>query len=110
EGDIPLSVTGTFDAQNTELDLNSGKIQALCHLKAGGSFAKTSTTAETLSTRDNANVYAMLWPSLFPYGVGMFNDPVRLRKEDGFKPITLKLHVQHCLKLEDNIRHRRQGR
>ncbi|KAJ7359404.1 hypothetical protein DFH08DRAFT_621607, partial [Mycena albidolilacea] len=76
DGEIPLSVTGTFDVENSEIDLNSRKIEALRQLKAGAAFTKTSTKADTLSTHDNPNVYGMLWPTLFPYGVGMFDDPV----------------------------------
>ncbi|KAJ7045295.1 hypothetical protein C8F04DRAFT_904872, partial [Mycena alexandri] len=95
EGEIPISVTGTFDVDNTEKSLNDRKIQALRVLKANGGFAKTSTKSDTLSTRYNPDVYGMLWPTLFPYGVGMFEDPVRMQKESGFKPIMLKSHVQH---------------
>ncbi|KAJ7191196.1 hypothetical protein GGX14DRAFT_351819, partial [Mycena pura] len=94
-GQIPLSLSGTFDVENTETSLNSRKIQALRLLKAGGSFVKSQTTSETLSTRQNPSVYALLWPTLFPYGVGMFDDPVRLRKDIGLKPIMLKSHVKH---------------
>jgi hypothetical protein len=101
EGDIPLSVTGTFDVENSRIDLNSCKLQVLRLLKAGGSFTKTSTSADTLSTRNNPNVYGSLWPTLFPYGVGMFDDPIRLQKESGFKPIMLKPHVQHYLQMAD---------
>ncbi|KAJ7100743.1 hypothetical protein B0H15DRAFT_995335, partial [Mycena belliarum] len=93
--DIPLSLSGTFDVENTEIALNTRKIEALRMLKSGGSFVKSSTTAETLNTRNNPNVYGMLWPTLFPYGVGMFDDPVRLQKESGLKPIMLKSHVKH---------------
>ncbi|KAJ7161270.1 hypothetical protein C8R43DRAFT_880849 [Mycena crocata] len=64
-------------------------------------FLKTSTTAETLSTCHNHNVYGLLWPTLYPYGVGMFDDTVRLRNDLGFKPIMLKSHVQHLLQMED---------
>ncbi|KAJ7037491.1 hypothetical protein C8F04DRAFT_900609, partial [Mycena alexandri] len=95
DGQIPISVTGTFDVDNTEKALNDRKIQALRLLKAGAGFAKTSTTSDTLSTRHNPNVYGMLWPTLFPFGVGMFEDPIRMQKQSGFKPIVLKSHVQH---------------
>ncbi|KAJ6612721.1 hypothetical protein B0H10DRAFT_1779808, partial [Mycena sp. CBHHK59/15] len=98
---IPLSLSGTFDVENTETSLNSRKIEALRVLKAGGGFVKSPTTTETLSTRQNPSVYALLWPTLFPYGVGMFDDPVRLRKELGLKPIPLKSHVKHYLQLAD---------
>jgi hypothetical protein len=101
DGEIPLSVTGTFDVENSEIDLNSRKIEALRQLKAGAAFTKTSTKADTLSTHNNPNVYGMLWPTLFPYGVGMFDDPVRYRKDAGFKQIALKSHVQHYLQMSD---------
>ncbi|KAJ6544701.1 hypothetical protein B0H10DRAFT_1656833, partial [Mycena sp. CBHHK59/15] len=101
DAQIPISVSGTFDVDNTETVLNVRKIQALWQLKAGGSFIKSSTTAETLSMHHNPTVYGMLWPTLFPYGVGMFDDPIRLRKELGFKPIMLKSHVHHYLQLAD---------
>ncbi|KAJ6610120.1 hypothetical protein B0H10DRAFT_1643101, partial [Mycena sp. CBHHK59/15] len=58
--------------------------------------------SETLSTRNNPNVYGMLWPTLFPYGVGMFDDPVCLRSELGLKPIMLKSHVKHYLQIADH--------
>ncbi|KAJ6623611.1 hypothetical protein B0H10DRAFT_1786083 [Mycena sp. CBHHK59/15] len=92
---------GTFDVENTENSLNSRKIEALHQLKAGGDFVKSPTSTETLSTHHNPDVYGMLWPTLFPYGVGMFDDPVRLRKDLGLKPIMLKSHVQHYLQLDD---------
>ncbi|KAJ7657450.1 hypothetical protein DFH06DRAFT_897850, partial [Mycena polygramma] len=95
DGHIPLSLSGTFDVDNTEKSLNDRKIEALRRLKAGGSFVKSFTTSETLSARHDPNVYGMLWPTLFPYGVGMFDDPVRLRKDLGLKPIALKSHVKH---------------
>ncbi|KAJ7128757.1 hypothetical protein C8R43DRAFT_830961, partial [Mycena crocata] len=96
---IPISVSGTFDVEKTEKTLNSRKLQALQLLKAGSTFTKTLTTSDTLSTRNNPNVYGILWPTLFPYGVGMFDDPFRL--DLALKPIPLKLHVQHYLQLED---------
>jgi hypothetical protein len=101
EGDIPLSVSGTFDVDTTEIELNSRKIEALRRLEAGTSFVKTFTKADTFSPRDNPNVYSMLWPVLVPYGVGMFEDPIRLRKESDFKPIQLKSHVRHYLEIAD---------
>ncbi|KAJ7220319.1 hypothetical protein GGX14DRAFT_343054, partial [Mycena pura] len=93
ESSVPITTTGTFDVEEAEISLNHRKIAALQHLKSGGSFVKTSTSTETLPTRNNPDVYGMLWPTLFPYGVGIFEDPVRLQKTEGFKPIALKKHV-----------------
>ncbi|KAJ7203078.1 hypothetical protein GGX14DRAFT_296570, partial [Mycena pura] len=80
ETDIPITTSGTFDVEEAEFSLNRRKIAALKHLKAGGAFVKTSTSTETLPTRNTPEVYGMLWPTLFPYGVGIFEDPVRLQK------------------------------
>ncbi|KAJ7206386.1 hypothetical protein GGX14DRAFT_311746, partial [Mycena pura] len=77
---IPVTTSGTFDVDEAEVSLNHRKIAALQHLKSGGAFVKTSTSTETLATRNNPQVYGMLWPTLFPYGVGMFEDPLRLVK------------------------------
>ena len=98
---VPLSVTGTFDVENIESSLNARKLKILKQLKAGAPFVKTSTSRDTLSVRNNPKVYGMLWPTLFPYGVGMFEDPVRDQKELGFKRIHLKSHVQRYLQLAD---------
>lgn len=104
EHQIPISATGSFDVEDTTTSLKLRKIQALKYLKAGGSFVKSSTSDETLSTRHNPKVYGYLWPTLFPYGVGMFEDPARKEKaKDGisFKTIHLRTHVKHCLQLDD---------
>ncbi|KAJ7572014.1 hypothetical protein C8J56DRAFT_718476, partial [Mycena floridula] len=92
DSQIPISVSGTIDVEQTEVSLNSRKLRALQYLKAGGSFVKSSTSSDTMFTRDNPDVYGMLWPTLFPYGVGSFEDPVRLHT--GFKAINLKTHIQ----------------
>lgn len=54
----------------------------------------------TLNTRLNPDVYGALWPTLFPYGIGAFEDPLRL--QPGFKNIHLKAHVQRYLQLSDH--------
>jgi hypothetical protein len=103
EGSVPLSVTGTFDVQDTSVSLKLRKLEALKHIKSGGAFVKSSTSDDTLSTRHNPDVYGALWPTLFPYGVGMFDDPLRFHKTDEFrfKSIYLKSHVRGYLQLSD---------
>ncbi|KAF9005786.1 hypothetical protein BDZ89DRAFT_886503, partial [Hymenopellis radicata] len=56
-------------------------------------------SSETLDVRQNPDLYGMLWPTLFPYGVGMFDDP--LRTSEGFRSIHLKTHVKHYLRNAD---------
>lgn len=104
EHEVPISATGSFNVEDTSASLKLRKIQALKYLKDGGSFVKSSTSDETIFTRHNPDVYGQLWPTLFPYGVGCFEDPVRGRKgKDGvsFKKLFLRAHVAHCLKLHD---------
>ncbi|KAJ7585991.1 hypothetical protein C8J56DRAFT_732078, partial [Mycena floridula] len=43
----------------------------------------------------NPDIYGMLWPTLFPYGIGMFEDPVRS------KAVALKTQVKAYLQLAD---------
>ena len=69
--------TGTFDVDKTEASLNLRKINALKLLKANKEFLKTSTSNETLNSRDNPKIYGLLWPTLFPYGVLTYDDAVR---------------------------------
>ncbi|KAJ7584425.1 hypothetical protein C8J56DRAFT_789933, partial [Mycena floridula] len=88
ESGIPISASGTFNVEDTAVALNLRKIRALQHLKAGGVFVKSSTTPETLFTRNNPDVYGMLWLTLFPYGIGMFEDPMRS------KAVALKTQVK----------------
>ncbi|KAJ7598738.1 hypothetical protein C8J56DRAFT_770837, partial [Mycena floridula] len=100
---IPVSVSGTVDIKDTAISLNLCKIRALQHLKSGGSFIKSSTSDETLAMHNNPAVFGMLWPTLFPYGVGMFEDPVRNHAIPGvrFKFIHLKVHIKSYLQLSD---------
>ncbi|KAF9019132.1 hypothetical protein BDZ89DRAFT_904643, partial [Hymenopellis radicata] len=72
DAQIPLTTTGTFDVDLTETMLDLRKIEELRHLKEGRPFVKTSQSTDTLNTRNNPDVYGLLWPTLFPYGVGMF--------------------------------------
>ncbi|THU98177.1 hypothetical protein K435DRAFT_623427, partial [Dendrothele bispora CBS 962.96] len=44
-------------------------------------------------------VYAWLWPTLFPYGVGFFED--HTRKTSGFREVPLYLHARNYLNLAD---------
>ncbi|KAF8988489.1 hypothetical protein BDZ89DRAFT_1152493 [Hymenopellis radicata] len=96
-GGIPISASGSFDVDTVQSGLNLRKIQALRSLKAGeSSLLKTSTSSRTLNTRNNPDVYGMLWPTLFPYGVGLFEDSIRL--SPGFRSIHLRTHVKHIRK------------
>ncbi|KAF9048062.1 hypothetical protein BDZ89DRAFT_924049, partial [Hymenopellis radicata] len=65
EDQIPLTTTGA---------VSSFIFVHVTH-ESEGTF-DTSQSSETVYTRHNPDVYGQLWPTLFPYGVDMFEDPV----------------------------------
>ncbi|THU91862.1 hypothetical protein K435DRAFT_673260, partial [Dendrothele bispora CBS 962.96] len=75
--DATNTIKGTFDIDQTTDDYRLRTVDALRHLKNNHPFLKTSTSLNTINPREQPHVYAWLWPTLFPYGVGFFNDPVR---------------------------------
>ncbi|KAJ7092460.1 hypothetical protein B0H15DRAFT_763978, partial [Mycena belliarum] len=55
-----------------------------------------------LSTSKNPRVFGWLWPTLFPYGVGMVdNNIVRISPDFGFREVDTLTHVQHFLNTAD---------
>ncbi|KAJ7114994.1 hypothetical protein C8R44DRAFT_538685, partial [Mycena epipterygia] len=55
-----------------------------------------------LSTSKNPRVFGWLWPTLFPYSVGMVdNNNVRISLEIPFHQVDTSPHVQHLLTMRD---------
>ncbi|KAJ6529958.1 hypothetical protein DFH09DRAFT_934579, partial [Mycena vulgaris] len=55
-----------------------------------------------LSTSKNPRVFGWLWPTLFPYGVGMIdNNIVRISPDFGFREVDTLTHVQDFLNIAD---------
>jgi len=83
----------------TDVDANAPSYQlkaaALRHAKRGGSFIQVPHDAEPLNEFFNPTMFPMLYPSLFPYGTGGFEDRRRA------VPIGLENHVKHMLVLAD---------
>jgi len=83
----------------TDVDANAPSYQlkaaALRHAKRGGSFIQVPHDAEPLNEFFNPTMFPMLYPSLFPYGTGGFEDRRRA------VPIGLENHVKHMLTLTD---------
>ncbi|KAF8573420.1 hypothetical protein K439DRAFT_1375457 [Ramaria rubella] len=51
----------------------------MCKLKTGRvPFVKFASGGIPLQTPYNPSIYGCLWPTLFPYGVGMFEDKIHL--------------------------------
>ncbi|KAF9068048.1 hypothetical protein BDP27DRAFT_1224973, partial [Rhodocollybia butyracea] len=82
------------------------KLNALQRLKAGQtSFIKYPSGSTPLPTRHSPDTYGHLWPTLFPYGVGMMeNDDIHSNDSIGFKELPMRTHVSHLLQSGPNRR------
>ncbi|KAJ3899405.1 hypothetical protein F5879DRAFT_810954, partial [Lentinula edodes] len=67
-----------IDADHIDSTYKMRKLIALQQLKSGDEpFIKFPSGSTALSTYKNPKLYAYLWPTLFPYGVGMMeNDDI----------------------------------
>ncbi|KAF8830527.1 hypothetical protein HHX47_DHR2001129 [Lentinula edodes] len=82
------------------------KLNALQQLKEGSQpFIKFPSGSIPLSTYNNPKLYGYLWPTLFPYGVGMMegNGP-NLDNSVGFHKIDMRSHISHLLQSGPNHR------
>jgi len=83
----------------TDIDANSPsyklKAAALQHAKRGGSFIQIPHDPNPVNEFSNPAMFPMLYPTLFPYGIGGFENRCR------FIPIGFENHVKHMLALND---------
>ncbi|KAJ7753483.1 hypothetical protein B0H16DRAFT_1834539 [Mycena metata] len=79
----------------------SEKLDALRKLKKQeAEFVKFPSGNTPLSTSKNPRVFGWLWPTLFPYGVGMAdNNNVRISPEIPFHQVDTLPHVPHLFHL-----------
>ena len=97
---LPLDSPVQFESVViTDVDANAPSYQlkaaALQHAKRGGSFIQVPHDTEPLNEFFNPTMFPMLYPTLFPYGIGGFEDRRRTI------PIGLENHVKHMLALAD---------
>ena len=71
------------------------KAAALQHVRQGGSFIEIPHDPHPVNEFFNPVMFPMLYPTLFPYGIGGFEDRSRV------VPIGLENHVKHMLALAD---------
>ncbi|KAK6993177.1 hypothetical protein R3P38DRAFT_2379594, partial [Favolaschia claudopus] len=77
-GTFELTSTSLVDVDNMDSTYKQRKLEALSRLKkneAGfAGFVKFPSGNTPLSTSKNPRVFGWLWPTLFPYGVGMIDN------------------------------------
>lgn len=83
----------------TDVDGNTSpkdlKAAALRHYKRGGSFLAIPHEPVPVNEFFNPSLLPMMYPTLFPYGIGGAEDKRRS------KPISFKNHIRHFLSLAD---------
>jgi hypothetical protein len=96
-----LTSTTLVDADNLQSTYKQRKLEALRSLKANeAGFVKFPSGSTSLHTSRNPRVFGLLWPTLFPHGVGMVdNNKVRLASDFGFHQVNTLPHVQHLLSI-----------
>ncbi len=84
------------------MDLNCSNVSskdlasaALRHLHDGGSFLQMPHGKDPCNEYHNPMLFPLMYPTLFPYGVGGFDDDSRVSK------IGMKTHVKHLMSLPD---------
>ncbi|TYJ52840.1 hypothetical protein B9479_006563, partial [Cryptococcus floricola] len=89
---LPLSAT---EIANEFVVINSRKISAFMTIKNGGKFLVYTSGSTPMREWVSPDTFAALLPDLFPYGCGVFEDPLRPKK------VSFAAHVKHLLKLKD---------
>jgi hypothetical protein len=75
---------------------NELRAAALRHIKLhGGGYIEIPHGPRPVNEFFNPHLFPMIYPTLFPYGLGGFEDPVRTTK------ISIKKHVKHLFSLAD---------
>src|ERR1700678_1083309 len=68
---------------------------ALRHIKKGGGYIQIPHDPTPVNEFCNPSLFPMIYPSLFPYGIGGFEDNTRQI------PISMKRHVKHLCGMSD---------
>lgn len=70
DNDIQFDTCGIFDNAGVELKTNECKAQALAHALSGGKVLCSPSGGDPVSEYDNPHLFAGMFPTLFPFGVG----------------------------------------
>src|SRR3984957_4650754 len=74
---------------------NELRAAAMRHVKMGGGYLQIPREPSPVNEFDNPNLFPLMYPTLFPYGIGGFDDRKRAVK------LSMKRHVKHLLHLSD---------
>ena len=74
---------------------NEMRAAALRHVKSGGGYIQVPHDPKPVNEFFNVELFPMIYPTLFPYGIGGFEDRRRS------VAVSLKRHVKHLFNLKD---------
>ncbi|KAF8184083.1 hypothetical protein K438DRAFT_1598658, partial [Mycena galopus ATCC 62051] len=112
---LPMQTRTVIDAESVDSTFQQSKLDALQVLNESKSsydkrrkaaselvrqhnqaFIKFPSGSRPQGTRNNPLLFGQLWPTLFPYGVGMMeNQEIAKSGEAPFRSIALRTHVAH---------------
>lgn len=89
--EIPMASHGVIGTTIDGLSIKQIKLLAIRHWKAGGTAYAIPHGQKPLQDYDNPGLWTGMFPHLFPWGIGLPEDPERTRK------VTIEAHVKHLL-------------
>ncbi|KAJ3804009.1 hypothetical protein EV368DRAFT_20905, partial [Lentinula lateritia] len=69
--------------------VNELRAAAMCHIQKGGGYMEISHEANPVNKFFNPSMFPMIYPTLYPYGIGGFEDHRHAT------PVSMKRHVKH---------------
>ena len=92
--DLPFQNVVITDVEG-HAPANELRSAALRHVKKGGGYIQIPHDPTPVNEFFNPNLFPMIYPTLFPYGVGGFENKNRK------KALSMKRHVKHLFSLSD---------
>ena len=97
----PLTVHGITGSNYTKLPMHALKALALQHLRQGGQALTIGRECEPESLWNNPTLYPMIFPWLFPYGLGGLSLNVYKRKvSDSMCKHHMLMYFDKCFQLD----------
>lgn len=92
---IPTALNGIISQTIEGLTIRENKALAIKHWKSGGGAFTIPHSSEPINEYNNPTLFPCMFPHLFPWGLGGFEDKGRR------VPVGLEAHVKHMLNLSD---------
>ncbi|KAJ3846254.1 hypothetical protein EV368DRAFT_53047 [Lentinula lateritia] len=95
QGTSPMFKSILIADVNGNATVNELRAAAMCHIKKGSSYAEILHKVHPVNEFFNPSMFPMSYPTLFPFGIGGFEDHCRAC------PLLMKRHIKHLLLCSD---------